>query len=151
MKTVSGDLIQLAKNGEFDLIVHRCNCMCSMGAGIAKGIKTAFPEAFEADRNTARGDRGKLGTCSSATINVAGNVFTVVNAYTQSDYKGPLPRVDYEAIRMCFQWIRQAHGTKRVGLPRIGAGLAGGDWPIIAAIIDEEAAEMDITLVEFSG
>jgi O-acetyl-ADP-ribose deacetylase (regulator of RNase III) len=151
MKTISGDLIQLAKTGEFDLIVHGCNCMCTMGAGIAKGIKAAFPEAFEADRRTTRGDRGKLGTCSYATIDVVGNALTVVNAYTQYDYKGPLPRVDYDAIRSCFRWLRQNHGTKGVGLPRIGAGLAGGDWSKIAAIIDEETAKMDVTLVEFAG
>ncbi|RYD20572.1 MAG: hypothetical protein EOP88_14530 [Verrucomicrobiaceae bacterium] len=100
MKTVAGDLIQLAKNGEFDLIVHGCNCMCTMGAGVAKGIKAG---------------------------------------------------VDYSAIRSCFQWIRQNHGAKRVGLPKIGAGLAGGDWSKIATIIDEETPGMDVTLVEFAG
>ena len=30
-----------------------------------------------------------------------------------------------------------------------GAGLAGGDWSIIAAIINEELSEEDHTLVEF--
>jgi O-acetyl-ADP-ribose deacetylase (regulator of RNase III) len=27
---------------------------------------------------------------------------------------------------------------QRIGYPKIGAGLAGGDWEIIAAIIEEE-------------
>ena len=40
---------------------------------------------------------------------------------------------------------------KRIGLPRIGAGLAGGDWPTIRAIVDEELAGEDVTLVEFAG
>ena len=44
MKTIQGNLIHLAQNGEFDLIVHGCNCFCTMGAGIAKGIKAAFRE-----------------------------------------------------------------------------------------------------------
>jgi hypothetical protein len=33
--------------------------------------------------------------------------------------------------------------------PKIGAGLARGDWPTIAAMIDEELAGEDHTLVEF--
>lgn len=37
----------------------------------------------------------------------------------------------------------------RIGYPRIGAGLAGGDWSIIGAIIDEELHGLDHTLVEF--
>jgi len=33
MKTIQGNLIHLAQDGEFDLIVHGCNCFCTMGAG----------------------------------------------------------------------------------------------------------------------
>ena len=42
MKTVKGDLIHLALAGEFDVIVHGCNCYCTMGVGIAKTIKQKF-------------------------------------------------------------------------------------------------------------
>jgi O-acetyl-ADP-ribose deacetylase (regulator of RNase III) len=56
MKSISGDLIHLAKKGEFDLIVHGCNCFCTMAAGIAKGIKAAF----EADQATDSGDHSNL-------------------------------------------------------------------------------------------
>ena len=150
MKTISGDLIHLAKNGDFDLIVHGCNCFCTMGAGIAKGIRAAFPAAFEADVATVKGDRAKLGTCTFAEIDRDGTPLVVVNAYTQFDYRGSGPKVDYEAVRSCFQWIKQQHSGKRIGLPKIGAGLAGGDWARIAAIIEEELAGEDVTLVEFA-
>jgi O-acetyl-ADP-ribose deacetylase (regulator of RNase III) len=39
-----------------------------MGAGVAKGIKEAFPFAYAADFATARGDRAKLGTCTVAEV-----------------------------------------------------------------------------------
>jgi O-acetyl-ADP-ribose deacetylase (regulator of RNase III) len=150
MKTISGDLIHLAIIGEFDLIVHGCNCFCTMGAGIAKGIKAAFPAAFEADLATACGDRAKLGTCTFAVIDRNGISLVVVNAYTQFDYRGSGPKVDYDAVRSCFQLIKQQHSGKRIGFPKIGAGLAGGDWARIAAIIEEELAGEDTTLVEFA-
>lgn len=51
MRNVQGDLIELALNGVFDVIVHGCNCQCTMGAGIAKSIRAKFPEACEVRRN----------------------------------------------------------------------------------------------------
>lgn len=149
VKTVRGDLIQRAKDGEFDLIVHGCNCFCTMGAGIAKGIKAAFPAAYKADLATRWGDRAKLGTCSFAEINRTGPSFTVVNAYTQIDYRGSVPKLDYDGLRSCLRWIKEQHSGKRIGLPKIGAGLAGGDWSKIADIIEQELACEDVTLVEF--
>ena len=49
MKTIKGDLIKLAKEGNFDLIIHGCNCFCTMEAGFDKAIRAEFPEAYEAD------------------------------------------------------------------------------------------------------
>jgi O-acetyl-ADP-ribose deacetylase (regulator of RNase III) len=151
MKTTHGDLVRLAQAGEFELIVHGCNCFCTMGAGIAKAIKAAFPEAYEADRVTQSGSRAKLGTCTFAAIDRNGSSLIVVNAYTQFDWKGRGTKVDYEALRSCMRWIKGNHAGKRIGLPKLGAGLAGGDWGIIAAIIEEELAGEDVTLVEFKA
>ncbi len=55
MKRLHGDLLEYAKNETFDVIIHGCNCFCTMGAGIAKGIKTQFPEAYRADQRTRKG------------------------------------------------------------------------------------------------
>ena len=68
MRVVQGDLLGLALAGEFDVIVHGCNCQCAMGKGIALSIKKLFPEAYAADLKTVKGDRGKLGTYSSVEI-----------------------------------------------------------------------------------
>ena len=140
----------MSRNGGFDLIVHGCNCFCTMGAGIAKGIKAAFPQAYEADLATQRGDRAKLGTCTSAEIDQNGTPLIVVNAYTQFDWRGGGSKVDYNAMRSCMRWIKEHHAGKRIGLPKIGAGLAGGDWPRIVTIIEEELAEENVTVVEFT-
>jgi len=149
MKVTEGDLIKKAKQGEFDLIVHGCNCFCTMGAGIAKGIKSEFPEAFDADQATLKGSKEKLGTCSFAKIEPEGIDLVVVNAYTQFNYHGPGIKVNYDAVRSCMKWIKENFEGKRIGLPKIGAGLAGGDWEKISQIIDEELAGEDVTLVEY--
>ena len=145
MKIIRGNLIQLALDGKFDVIVHGCNCLHTMGAGIAAQIRKTFPEAYEADLQTPRADRKKLGTISYATIR---NI-TVVNAYTQYNWKGAAVLVNYDAVRSAFENIKKKFSGLRIGYPKIGAGLAGGDWELIAKIIDEVLVGEDHTLVEF--
>ena len=147
MDRVEGDLIKLALDGQFDVIVHGCNCFHTMGAGIAKAIAAHFPEALAADRATAKGDRDKLGTVSVAEVTRASHRLSIVNAYTQFQWKGRGPKVDYDALRRCFETTARDFDGQRIGYPMIGAGLAGGDWDRIAAIIDEVLAGQDHTLV----
>lgn len=72
----------------------------------------------------------------------------VVNAYTQFNY-GRGRHADYQAIRDAFAAVKRTFGGRRIGYPRIGAGLAGGDWSVIASIIDVELAGENHTLVEY--
>ncbi len=149
MKTVNGDLLQLGLTGHFDVIIHGCNCFCSMGAGIARAIRSEFPEALNADAATVKGDRDKLGNYSQASIKRNSHTFTVINGYTQYNYSGETVLVDYEAVRTLFARLKKEFHGQRFGYPKIGAGLAGGDWNIISAIIDQELAGEDHTLVIF--
>ena len=150
MNVIKGDLLKLALDGRFDVIVHGCNCQCQMGKGIALSIKHKFPEAYEADLKTPRGDRAKLGTISVARVERPSATFDVVNAYTQFHWRGDGVLADYDAIRSAFKEIKRRFTGKRIGYPKIGAGLAKGDWPTIAKIIDEALAGEDHTLVEFA-
>jgi O-acetyl-ADP-ribose deacetylase (regulator of RNase III) len=151
MKTVRGDLLKLALDGHFDVIVHGCNCQCVMGAGIALAIRNTFPEAFAADCATAKGDGNKLGTISVASVERSGLCLAIVNGYTQFHWRGCGVLVDYEAVRSVMRHVKVAYSGKRIGYPKIGAGLAGGDWVRIAAIVDEELDGEDHAFVEFAA
>lgn len=151
MKTVTGNLIALAEDGEFDVIVHGCNCFCTMGAGIAKSIKSHFPAAYKADSKTEKGAKSKLGTISYATIGLSKGNLIVVNAYTQYNWRGTGKKVDYVAVRSVFKEIKEKFTGLRIGYPAIGAGLAGGDWNIISSIINEELDQEKHTFVKFAG
>ena len=147
MKKIEGDLIKSALNNEFDAIIHGCNCFHTMGAGIARTVKQVFPEAYVADvQDTKKGDIDKLGTCSIAEVDRDGVKVTIINAYTQYQYWNEMD-VDYDAVRSCMKQIKENFSGKRIGLPMIGAGLAGGDWDIISAIMEEELVDEDVTLV----
>ncbi len=150
MRRVKGDLIKLALDGKFDIIVHGCNCFCAMGAGIALQIRQTFPKAYEADRETKSGDKNKLGKYSWALINNGDGPLIVVNGYTQFHYTGKRVLADYKAIEELFAHLKTDFPGKRFGYPKIGAGLAGGDWDIIRKIIDNALVGEEHTLVEFS-
>ncbi|RYG64222.1 phosphatase [bacterium] len=140
----TGDLLELARRGVFDVIVHGCNCQHTMGKGIAKSIREQFPTAYEADLRTPKGDRAKLGTISVAEV----GPLTIVNGYTQFHYGGGVDgEAKYDAIRSVFREVRRRFTGRRIGYPRIGAGLGGGDWKLIADIIDEELAGESHALV----
>lgn len=126
LKIIEGNLLDLAEQGEFDVIVHGCNCFCTMGSGIAAQIRERYPQAYEADLQTVKGDARKLGTYTSAEA----NGFTIVNAYTQYSYnKGDeiIDRFEYGGFGAILEKLSQLEGHKRFGFPAIGMGLAGGD------------------------
>ena len=154
LPTIKGDLLRLACDGHFDVIVHGCNCFHTMGAGIAKQIAALCPKAYEADLRTPYGDWTKLGTYSMAKIyggsgsaRVAG-VLYVVNAYTQFNYSGGGRNTDYQAVREVFRKIARDFSGMRVGIPKIGAGLGGGDWRAIEKVIaGETLGKLAVTVV----
>lgn len=167
MKETKGDLIELAKKGMFDVITHGCNCFCTMGAGIAVPMKEAFGcDKFHMESPEFRGNVNKLGSIDYKTIhinkeitsdliNVNGFNLTVINSYTQYRYgrnhsDGDKNPVDYEAIQLCMRKINHVFKGKTIGLPMIGAGLAGGDWNKIKLIIEKELKDMNIFIVKYN-
>lgn len=160
MKYVTGDLLNMADNGDFDFIVQGCNCFHTMGGGIARQIAERYPEAVEADNATVRGDYLKLGTVAPARISRGTNEFCIANAYTQFGHTGALAPyeegvlVDYNALAVAFAKVADMAKFSpylTVGYPKIGAGLAGGDWDHIEDIIDRELNGLDHTCVVWNG
>ena len=168
IKYIDGDLIKLALNGEFDVIVHGCNCHSKMGAGIAPQMA----KAFGCDRFSMElwgSDVNKLGNIDYQTFVLGENTvwsledaknnrnepeLTVVNAYTQFNYghnhvDGDLKPLDYEALTLCMRKINIVFVGKHIGLPKIGAGLAGGDWNRIKEIIKNELKDCRVTVVNY--
>jgi O-acetyl-ADP-ribose deacetylase (regulator of RNase III) len=158
---LDGDLISLTKQGKFDVITHGCNCLCQMGAGIAPQMAAAFGcNNFKMEGDEYRGYINKLGTIDYETlyyeddmrVKFSSHSVTVVNSYTQFMYgtnhtDGVSKPLDYEALTMCMRKINHTFKGKHVGLPQIGAGLAGGDWKRIKNIIQTEFKDCDVTVV----
>jgi|Laugrespbdmm15sn_2_1035079.scaffolds.fasta_scaffold00151_30 O-acetyl-ADP-ribose deacetylase (regulator of RNase III) len=151
LTVVKGNLIAMGKANDFDIIVHGCNCFCTMGAGIAAQIAQQFPDANLADAETVRGDPGKLGTY---TIGMSGRL-VILNAYTQYGTSNTGRDVfEYTAFERVLDKIASRFGKWRIGLPMIGMGLAGGDAERIIPMLERFAERMaqaggSATLVEY--
>lgn len=171
-REIEGDLISLALQGEFDVIAHGVNCMCRMSAGIAPKMAKAFEcDRFEMEAIWLKGDMDKLGLIDAASgyldngdivmdfdgyfDNKEGlKEIYVVNAYTQYNYgknhkDGVEVPLDYEALTLCMRKINHRFKGKHIGLPKIGCGLAGGDWSTVKQIIQKELKDCDVTIVLF--
>lgn len=152
-----GDLIHALKSGEVSSIGHQANCFNTMNSGVAKAIRLAFPQAYEADCLTEKGDKGKLGKLTCVEHERAdGSVGLIYNLYGQYNY-GYDARgyTDYIALSGALISMRfdldgavGVHGEdwKKVGFPKIGAGLGGGNWSIISTLIEQAFVGYDVTV-----
>lgn len=141
---IKGDLVTLFNEGKN--IAHGCNCFCTMGAGVAKSLADNFMEIKEADRMFAHCVplHNRLGDFSTAYALFDENV--CYNMYTQY-YPGR--NVDYGAIFNSFKKLAESGVKGPIYIPRIGAGIAGGDWDLISMLIDKASGEMRVVVVDW--
>ena len=154
-----GNLLDMAENGDFDIIVQGCNCFNAMGAGLAPQIAKRYPRAEEVDSETTRGNIGKLGNFTMAWSDYYDETikpFKIINAYTQyvTSQQGE-DVFEYDSFAVILRKLAHEYGRHRFGLPYIGMGLAGGDKKRILAMIEDFAKKVSaqggsVTLVEFS-
>ena len=115
-------------------IMHGCNSKGVMGSGVAKAIRSWYPLAYQDYEDVYNSTGLAIG---DVVVSVQPNGKTIHNAITQQDYGRDSSRVyvSYWAIAEVFRKINR-WGVGEVALPKIGAGLANGDWNVISAIIE---------------
>jgi O-acetyl-ADP-ribose deacetylase (regulator of RNase III) len=123
-----------------------------MGAGMAVPMARNFGcSTYPLEDLSTRGDINKLGQIEwkKYPVSIENSVY-VVNAYTQYNPNPLLKPLDYEALTLCMRKMNSIFRGMRIGLPMIGAGLAGGDWERIKTIIQTELKDCDTTIVIFN-
>lgn len=124
MKYIQGDLIQLFKQGEFDLIAHQCNCKGLFGAGIAKQLVKEFPIAYEVESHF------KAVTLYGTNIAFETEYGFIINMYSQfnvgdcTDTGIDSFEVRLGALENCLNKINENNKGATIGLPLIASGLA---------------------------
>lgn len=122
------------------VIIHGCNSHGVMGSGVALAVKNKYPGAYESYRDyidVSNDDQTLLGSVIVYAVN---ENLLVANMITQKDFGTHKRQVNYGAIARGFDDLEEFYANTP-GLvfhfPKIGAGLGGGDWEVIAEIIEQ--------------
>ena len=152
----SGNLLSVQEG----IIVHGCNAQGVMGSGVAAAVRETYPGAYEAYRELYQKAKNAgfkdipLGRIAWFRVSEAPKL-AIANAITQQYYgRDPNVRyVDYGAIEESFGRIAKVAREHNLAVhyPLIGAGLANGDWSILADIIDRQLEGVAHTLWTLPG
>lgn len=147
---VEGDATEPQGEGE-KIIAHICNDAGSWGAGFVLAVGKRWPRAELAYRRLAANPKVglRLGFVQFVSFN---NDITVANMIAQhgfGDEHGPPIR--YQAVEDCLISVMR-HAlviNASVHMPRIGCGLAGGEWAEIEPIIRRILIANDVDVVVY--
>lgn len=122
-------------DSEYKFILHGCNAQGVMGAGFAKTVKELQSFAYQQYREAYERRGLKLGEA----IIVRDTKRVIIHAITQQYYgKDGRRYVSYDAIANAMAAVEENLYGETIAMPKIGSGLAGGDWNVIEAIIESE-------------
>ncbi len=139
IKIKQKNILRALKKGEIDIIAHGCNCKNSFKSGIAGQIKKEFPKASESYHNLFKDKGVELGDVDIVEVKKGKYI---VNCMTQFDYgnsqRTNITYLDIQALKKCLIEVKNfsKKNNLKVGLPKIGCGLAGGDWSEVKSIIE---------------
>jgi hypothetical protein len=150
-----GDAAKPAVGGH-QLLVHVVNDRGGWGKGFVQALSHHYAgvEKFYRDwfrRGSLEGVPFELGNVQFCTLT---NAITLANMLAQDGYKSatnPRP-LDYTALDKCLvqvaAWATKNEAT--LHMPRIGTGLAGGDWTVVEALINKHLAAHTVYVYDLS-
>ncbi len=149
IKYVKGNLFDLINHSSNVIIPHICNNVGKWGAGFVLALSKQWPKKLKEyspeyvyGPGRSENHYGLGGVQYIQTLDGT----TVVNMIAQCGTIGPKNRhpIKYDALDNCMKMIsthhRDYYGKEReyeIHAPMFGAGLAGGSWLVIEALIKE--------------
>lgn len=128
-------------NVKTGLIAHGVNCKGVFGAGLALQIRKKYPSVYYEYVRKHQETGWQLGEVQIVDVEESDTPLKIANLATQKGYGYTDHQkvfADYSAIQDAF--ITLCDYCKRnnlvINIPKIGAGLAGGDWKEIKQRIE---------------
>lgn len=154
----TGDATQPTGGGS-QYIVHVCNDEGRWGSGFVVALSKRWPgpekvyRQWHAEHLTDRGDTARFELGYTRYVRVTDDLVIanmIAQRGTGRDPDGR-PCIRYGALERCLRNVgdrAQASGSS-VHMPRIGAGLAGGDWKIIEGIVNDQMCRRGIPVTVY--
>jgi O-acetyl-ADP-ribose deacetylase (regulator of RNase III) len=155
IRYVTGDATQPIGKGP-KAICHIVNNCGAWGAGFVLAVskRWAAPEKKYLGWHASDKDFG-LGLIQPVLVEPSGPLW-VINMIAQHGVgRGDGPPIRYKALRQCLNQVAdfaERNGTT-IHAPRIGCGLAGGDWAMVSKLIQETLTDKDydVTIYDLAG
>lgn len=140
---VVGDATQpIGEPNTNKIIAHVCNDIGGWGRGFVLAVSSRWPEPEF--RYRAWNTRG-LGDVQIVKVD---DKLYVANMVAQRDIKtvNGIPPIRYEALAACLEMLGKSAGElyASVHMPRIGCGLAGGQWSEVEPLVKDKLARTDV-------
>lgn len=154
IRYVTGDATCPVGDGP-KIIVHVCNDLGKWGKGFVLAIsrrwkapELAYKAGFAAPAHPSLGDVQFVPVTPTLTV------ANLIGQHGIATRTSKTPPVRYDAIREGLAKVgsRARESGASVHMPRIGCGLAGGDWARVEPLIAESlsAADIDVTVYDFA-
>lgn len=150
IKYINGDATRPISSGN-KIIVHCCNNLGLWGAGFVLALSKRWPHCHQQYLEMFSDGRSPiLGTTQFVLVESDIVVANIIGQNGVRTPKNPRP-VDYNAIKEGFRFVRKfaIENQASIHMPRIGCGLAGGDWSIIESLIVDELTSIDVTVYDW--
>ena len=144
MKHVTGDITTVERG----VIVHQVNCQGVMGSGVAAALRAKYPIIWQKYKDRCD-DNTDAGIPTAALLGYAqlvqvADALWVCNLFSQNHYGRDGRRyTSYDALdtglHHLWTQLQPIHGE--IHHPLIGAGLGGGNWSVIKAIIEHRLSD----------
>lgn len=132
-----GDIFEITNVKNY---AHGCNCSGAMGKGIAVQFKQKFPFMYEQYKKLCLEGKFKLGDVYKYDYNEG----VVFNLATQQSWKTQAEIKAIEVSLRTMLGIALDKKINQIALPKIGAGLGGGNWVEIKNLIIETANQFEM-------
>lgn len=139
-KYIVGDITKT----ELKYIAHGVNAQNKMGSGVAKALYEKFPEVKkEYHLHCVLWSYEKQELLLGQVCPVFINDKNIFNLFTQLNYGYDGKRyVNYASIVTCFRTLSNLIPEGEIlAIPKIGCGLAGGDWNIVEQLINDTVGD----------
>ena len=138
------------------VIAHGVNCQGVMGSGVAKALYEKYPEVKKQyiqffkecpfNPDAILGARQLVECCDKI----------IFNCFTQQNYGyDKQVYLNYQALKSVLERVYYYCDDKKINeiaIPKIGCGLAGGDWDQVEEIINEVFPEdFKVIVYELKG
>ena len=138
MKVIKGNILNQKKG----IILHQVNCKGVMGAGIAKQIRSLYPQHYIDYINSQQ----KLGNIVISHVSPS---LTIIGLFAQDGYGRHKQYTDYNALEQCLIKVAQLNEQHIFAPYKIGCGLGGGDWEIVQQLFKKHLPQT--TFVKLGG